>query len=173
MARAKEKVDPTTGRNPKMCPVGEWGEEERHQQFSTHPSSCAEEMGAGALTICVSTTSAQSSQSLTPFKCPEESSKVGLCLKELCKVFQPRWGHLQPACFYLNCWKSVLVSPHRAAVAPGLCSQLFQWPPTWGRRRRGGGAVGGGQHAWACYLLHQHVETDRKMAVFVLQALFF
>lgn len=40
----------------------------------------------------------------------------------------------------------------------------------------GGGAVGWGWgrgvHAWACYLLHQHVETDRKMAVLVLQARF-
>lgn len=33
----------------------------------------------------------------------------------------------------------------------------------------------GGTHAWACYLLHQHVETDRKMAVLALvfQALSF
>lgn len=37
-----------------------------------------------------------------------------------------------------------------------------------------GEEVGGGElHAWACYLLHQHVETDRKMFVLVLQALFF
>lgn len=148
MAHVKKKMDAATGRKLKMCPGREWGGGQTAAVFHSSLLLCGR-MGAGALNICVSTNSPESSHSFTLFKCPEEFWKVDLCLTELCiyvthacKFFQPRWGHLQPACFYSNCLKSALVSPHWTAVAPGLPSSCSSDHPHGDRGGGGGGRVG-------------------------------
>lgn len=84
-------------------------------------------MGAGALTICVSTNPPEASQSFTLFPCPEEPRKSrslfkrALRLRDSCFVSFSSPGEVTSdrACFHSNRLDSSEVSPHWAAVAPG------------------------------------------------------
>lgn len=105
-------------------------------------------------------------------ECSEEFKKVELCLTQLClrdsclvSFSSPGEVTSNQLVFHPNGLKSALVSSHWAAVAPGLPPRGSSDHP------HGDRGVGeeverwGRTHAWACYLLHQHVETDRKTSV--------
>lgn len=131
-------------------------------------------MGAGALTICVSTTPPVSSHTRSGrLNVLQSSEKVDLWWAELCvyvthawKFLQPRWGHLQPACFCSQPPEICLGLSSLSSCCSRSSFQLFQWPPTWGQRR---GRSGGGHMLGLAIFFISNVETDRKTPVLVFE----